>query len=180
MSDSSKNGVGKNQMLIPTIVMAVIAVVLTFIAYRQGTGAHIEGLKAGGDIFIKVIPLIILAFIIAGMIKVLIPTEIIAKWIGPESGMRGVLIGTIAGGFTPGGPFTSMPIAAGFLSAGANIGTMVAFLSGWSLLAFSRLPIEVGLMGWKFTLIRLACTFFLPVIAGWLANLLFSGVRLLK
>lgn len=169
-----------NQMLVPTIVMAVIAVVLSFLAYRQGDGALPEGFKAGADILVKVIPVIILAFIIAGMMKVLIPTETIAKWIGPESGMRGVLIGTIAGGFTPGGPFTSMPIAAGFLTAGANVGTMVAFLSGWSLLAFSRLPIEVGLMGWKFTLIRLACTFFLPVIAGWLANLLFSHVQLFK
>jgi len=37
---------------------------------------------------------------------------------------------------------------------------------------------EVGVMGWEFTLIRLACTFFFPPIAGLIANILFSRVSL--
>jgi len=32
-------------------------------------------------------------------------------------------------------------------------------------------------MGWKFSLIRLACTFFFPPIAGFLADRFFSGVN---
>jgi len=32
-------------------------------------------------------------------------------------------------------------------------------------------------MGWKFTAIRLACTFILPIIAGLVANLFFSKVN---
>ena len=123
---------------------------------------------------LQIVPLLIFALIIAGMIQVLIPTELISKWIGVESGFRGILIGTVIGGFAPGGPFVSLPIAAGLLRAGASVGTMVAFLTGWSLLAFGRLPLEIGLMGWKFTMVRLACTFFLPPIAGLIANLLFS------
>jgi hypothetical protein len=53
---------------------------------------------------------------------------------------------------------------------------MVAFMTGWSLLAVSRLPMEIGIIGWKFTLIRLASTFFFPPIAGMIANRLFSGI----
>jgi len=53
---------------------------------------------------------------------------------------------------------------------------MVAFLTGWSLWAVTRMPVEIGIMGWKFTLIRLACTFFFPPIAGLIANSLFSDV----
>ena len=77
----------------------------------------------------------------------------------------------------PGGPFVSLPMAAGLLQAGAGVGTMVALLTGWSLLAFTRLPMEIGIMGWKFTMIRLACSFFFPPIAGFIANKLFSGVN---
>jgi len=84
----------------------------------------------------------------------------------------------VAGGLAPGGPYISLPIAAGFLSSGAGIGTMVAFLTGWSLWGINRLPMEVGIMGWKFTLIRMACTFFFPPIAGWIAQMLFGGVAL--
>jgi len=161
-------------MLIPTIIMGVIAIVLLFIGYQKGGGEHILGLKTAGSLLIQIVPLLIFAFIVAGMIQVLIPTEVISKWVGTESGFRGILIGTAVGSLTPGGPFVTLPIAAGLLCAGAGIGTMVALMTGWSLIAVSRLPMEVGLLGWKFTLIRLACTFFFPPIAGLIANTFFS------
>jgi len=163
-------------MLIPTIIMGVIAIALLIIGYQKGGGEHILGLKSAGNLLIQIVPLLIFAFIIAGMIQVLVPQEMISKWVGAESGFRGILIGTVVGALTPGGPFVSLPIAAGLLRAGASMGTMVAFMTGWSLLAFSRLPLEIGLLGWQFTLIRLACTFFFPPIAGLIANRFFSGV----
>ncbi len=173
-----KKRTGKNrgfrQMLIPTIIMGVIAAVLLFIGYQKGGGEHILGLKSAGDLLLQIIPLLIFAFIIAGMVQYLVPTELMSGWVGTESGFRGILIGTVMGGFMPGGPYVSLPIAAGLLRMGASIGTMVAFITAWSLLAFARLPLEVGIMGWKFTLIRLACTFFFPPIAGLIANLFFS------
>ena len=160
-------------MLLPTIIMGVIAIALLFIGYQRGGGEHILGLKTGGSLLIQIIPLLIFAFIVAGMVQTLIPREIIARWIGVESGFRGLLIGTLMGSLTPGGPFVTMPIAAGLLRTGASVGTMVAFVTAWLLVAVTRLPLEVGLLGWKFTLIRLACTFFFPPIAGLIANLFF-------
>ena len=70
-----------------------------------------------------------------------------------------------------------VPLAAGLMRSGAGIGTMVAFLTGWSLWAFSRLPMEVGILGWKLTLVRLASTFFLPPIAGLIAHGLFETAK---
>jgi uncharacterized membrane protein YraQ (UPF0718 family) len=164
-------------MLIPTIIMGVIAITLLYIGYHRGNGEHLLGLKSAGTLLLQIIPLLIFAFIIAGMVQFLIPKEAVARWIGVESGFRGLLIGSVIGGFMPGGPMTSLPVAAGLLRVGASVGTMVAFITGWSLLAVTRLPLEVGLMGWKFTLVRLACVFFFPPIAGFIANKLFSGVN---
>ena len=161
-------------MIIPTIIMGVLAIVLLFIGYQKGGGEHILGLKAAGGILLQIAPLLIFAFIVAGMIQFLVPIEMVAKWVGAESGFRGILIGTAVGSLTPGGPFVTLPIAAGLLRAGAGIGTMVAFITAWSLLAVSRLPMEVGILGWKFALIRLACVFFFPPIAGLIANTFFS------
>jgi len=166
-------------MLIPTIIMGTIALVLLFIGYQKGGGEHILGLKTAGSLLIQIVPLLICSFIVAGMIQTILPHEAISKWIGAESGFRGVLIGTAIGSITPGGPYITMPIAAGFLRTGASIGTMVAFMTAWSLLAVHRLPLEIGIMGWQFTLIRLACVFFFPLIAGLIANTLFSRVSLL-
>ena len=161
-------------MLIPTMVMGVLAVALLTIGYVRGQGQHLVGLKSALDMIIEILPLLVFAFIMAGMVQVLLPRELISKWVGAESGMRGILIGTIAGGFSPGGPYVSLPIVAGLLRTGAGIGTMVAFLTGWSLWAVARLPMEIGILGWKFTGIRMACTFFFPPIAGLIAQSLFG------
>jgi uncharacterized membrane protein YraQ (UPF0718 family) len=165
-------------MLIPTVILGIFALALVFIGYRQGAGAHVAGLRAGGKMILETLPLLVFAFVAAGMIPALIPKDLIARWIGGGSGWRGILVGTVAGGFSPGGPYVSLPLAAGFMRTGAGVGTMVAFLTGWSLWAVARLPMEFGVMGWRFTLVRLACTFFFPPIAGFLAQGFFGSVRI--
>jgi uncharacterized membrane protein YraQ (UPF0718 family) len=167
----------KSAMLVPTIIMGILALILLIVAYVSGENKHLVGLKAAAKMTVEIIPLLIFAFIIAGMVQVLIPKEAISRWVGGESGIKGILIGTIAGGFTPGGPYVSLPIVAGLLKAGAGIGTMVAFLTSWSLWAVGRLPMEFGMLGWKFTLARLACVFFFPPIAGLIAQFFFSHLK---
>jgi uncharacterized membrane protein YraQ (UPF0718 family) len=164
-------------MLIPTIIMAILATVLLAIGYSRGEGQHIQGLNSGLKMIVEILPLLLFAFVVAGMIQVLLPQELLSRWIGQESGLKGILIGTLAGGLTPGGPYVSLPVVAGLLKAGAGVGTLVAFLTAWSLWAVARLPMEIGILGWKFTFIRLACTFFFPPIAGYIAQIAFSGVK---
>jgi uncharacterized membrane protein YraQ (UPF0718 family) len=172
--DKKKRGSG---MLVPTIIMGALAVILFLIGYYKGEGQHVIGMKSGLRMTVQILPLLIFSFIVAGMVQVLVPQEILSKWVGAESGMRGVFIGTVAGALAPGGPYVSLPVAAGLLQAGAGVGTMVAFLTGWSLWAFSRLPMEVGVMGWRFTLIRIASTFFFPPIAGLIAQVIAVVVK---
>ena len=157
-----------SKMLVATIIMAVLAIALVLIGYYKGE--HANGLRHAMIMAIQILPLLIFAFIIAGMVQVLLPHEAIAKWIGNESGIKGILIGTVAGAFTPGGPYVSMPIVAGLLRSGASMGTMVAYMTGWSLWAFSRLPLEVGILGWRFAFIRMISVLILPPIAGLLAQ----------
>jgi uncharacterized protein len=111
------------------------------------------------------------------MVQILIPKEIIAKWVGAESGLRGIMIGTVVGSFTPGGPYVSLPMMVVLLRSGSGIGTVVAFLTAWSLLAIAQLPMEIGILGVKFALVRRAVSFFFPPIAGILAQLLFGKVK---
>ena len=149
--------------------MGILAVILVIYGYAKGEGQHLMGFKSALKMLVEILPLLFFAFIIAGMVQVLLPRDLLSKWVGMESGLKGILIGTVAGGLTPGGPYVSLPIVAGLLKAGASTGTMVAYLTAWSLWAIGRLPMEFGILGWKFTLLRLACTFFFPPIAGLLA-----------
>lgn len=167
----------KSNIFWPTVIMFLIALALFIIASLQGDGKNIAGLKSAWGMTWQIIPLLIFAFIVAGMAQTLIPKDVIARWVGDESGFRGILFGTLAGAFTPGGPYVSLPIAAGLLKAGAGIGTMVAFVTAWSLLSVSRLPLEIGIMGWRFTLVHYLSVIIFPPIAGLIANLLVKWIK---
>ena len=164
-------------MLIPTLLMAAIAAILLVIAYTRGDGSHVIGLTASWKLILITLPMIIFALIVAGLIQVLLPPDLISRWVGVESGFRGIIIGTLAGAVTPGGPYVSLPVVAGLLNAGASTGTMVAFLTSWSLWAVARLPMEFGILGWRFTVVRVISVLIFPPIAGIIANVVTKFFR---
>jgi len=159
-------------MLISTLIITVVALGLMILAHIRGL--LWQGVKASSAMLYQVLPLLILSFVVAGFIQVLLPREMVMKFLGKESGFKGILLGCVFGAITPGGPITCFPIVAAVYKAGASIGTAVAFVTSWSLLAVNRLPIEIGLIGPRFMLVRLASTFFFPPIAGLIAQKLFS------
>ena len=165
------------RMLWPTVVMGILALTLVIVGHQRGQGEAMVGLRSALAMTAQILPLLLFAFIVGGMVQVLVPQEFLARWVGESSGMRGILIGAVAGGLAPGGPYVSLPIAAGLVRSGAGIGTMVAFLTGWSLWAFARLPMEVGILGWKLTVARFASTLIFPPLAGFLAHLFFGSGR---
>ncbi|MEA2104153.1 MAG: permease [Candidatus Cloacimonadota bacterium] len=167
----------KNTMIIPTLILGFIAIGL--LIYGHNNGVHMQGLKNGFTMTIQILPLLFFSFIIAGMMQVLVSPDALLKWIGPESGAKGIFLGTITGAITPGGPFVSLPIVAGFIHSGAGIGTTVAFITSWSLWAIMRLPLEIGILGWEFTIVRLVSSAILPIIAGFIARFFFSWVTII-
>jgi len=176
MSEEAKNKRRIHPMLVPTIIMAALTVTLICVGYFRGQGEHVAGLKEGARIMLPILPLLLFAFVLAGMIQVMIPKEYIVRWVGTESGFRGIFLGAFAGSLMPGGPYVNLPIAVGLFRTGASLGCVVAFLTGWSLWAFNRLPLEVGILGWKLTLIRLASVIVFPPLAGMIAQLLFGKI----
>ncbi len=162
-------------MLMATIIMAILALVLVLIGYSKNL--HIIGIKQALTMTIQIFPLLIFAFIVAGMAQVLIPHEVMSRWIGESSGMKGILIGTAAGAITPGGPYVSLPIVLGLLRSGASMGIMVAYLTSWSLLAITRLPMEIGVLGVRFALIRIISVIIFAPIAGIFAQYLSKIIK---
>ena len=163
-------------MLIPTLIMAAIAVILGVVAYYQDGDQHIVGMRVSYKMMIEVLPLLLIALVVAGMAQVLAEEyqSFISEWLGPQSGLRGILIGSMLGTLTPGGPVVTVPILAGLLRSGSSVGVAVAYLTGWGLWSLDRLPLEIGLLGWKFTVIRIVSVCLLAPIAGLIAQTLFA------
>ena len=163
-------------MLTPTLIMGGVAGALVLGGYYQGNNLHITGLQISAKMIVQMMPLLLLALVIAGMSQVFAAQqeEFITKWLGPESGLRGIILASVAGTLTPGGPVVTVPLLAGLLRSGSSIGVAVAYLTGWGAWSLARLPLEVAILGWKFTLISVASVCLLPPIAGLIARTFFS------
>ena len=153
-----------------TLIVAVVAVILLGFAGMQGRDVALAGLQAAGRTLWRNLLLLLLGFLIAGLAQVLIPKEMITRWLGAEAGVKGILIGCVVGGLVPGAPYATFPLIAALYRSGASLGAVVGFVSAWALWSVSRLPVEMGLIDPKPALIRYAVTFVVPPIAGLLAE----------
>jgi len=157
------------------IFLALVAAVLAYIAWRQGgSPLAIGGLQSGASLLLRVIPLLIAAFLTAGLIQVLVTKDTISRWLGSESGWRGLALACIGGALIPGGPYVYYPIAAALLQTGAGLGVLVAFVTAKNLWSISRVPVEIALLGSELTFTRFLITFALPPLLGFIAELLFG------
>lgn len=149
-----------------------VLVVLGGLAYQRGGSALLgEGLGNGLSLLLRFALVIVISFLAAGLAEVLVPRAWVEGALGAESGLRGILLASAAGVITPAGPFVSMPIAVTLIRSGAAPGPVVAFLTGWSVLALHRFVAwEVPILGLRFALLRYGVSLLLPVIAGLLAR----------
>lgn len=152
------------------ILLIVLAGILVFFNARNKQ--HGEGFQTGFKQFLRVLPLIMVAFLFAGMLEALIPDAFIKNWLSQEAGLRGILVGTLGGMLLAMGPYASFPIIASMYGAGASVATTVSLITGWALLGLSRLPYEGGFLGFPFAIARMAFSFPFCLLAGFIAYLI--------
>ncbi len=161
---------GGNSMDTTTLVLAGVAIILLIVAFWRGRDLPQAGLMAAGRTLWRNLPLLLLGFVIAGLAQVVIPKDLISRWLGEQAGIKGVLIGCVVGGLVPGAPYATFPLVAALYQGGASLGAVVGFVSAWGLWSVSRLPVEMALIAPRPALIRYAVTFIMPPIAGMVAE----------
>ncbi len=116
---------------------------------------------------------------IGAFLSLLLPRQMVARWVGAESGLVGLLVGTVIGAILPGGPITIYPVASAFIAVGADIGSTVAFVTAWTLLGYTRALVwELPFFGPDFVLWRIVISTPLPIVAGILARMAVTALPL--
>lgn len=157
------------------ISLSLVVLVLAGLAWRSGGVALIvDGFESGLLSMIRVIPLLVAAFLIAGLTQVLVSRDLIRRWLGAQTGWRGILLACAAGALIPGGPYVYYPIAASLLKSGAGLGVLAAFITAKNLWSITRLPLEFALLGPHLTLTRFVLTLIMPPLIGLLFEHLFG------
>jgi len=157
-------------LLLPgAILVALIVVAMR----REGMRGLEGGFGETWKLLKMVAPNLAIGFTLAGFLTLLLPEAMIAKWLGEESGWKGLLAGTLGGAVTPGGPFTHFPIMASLIAKGATVGPVCAYIASWALLGVHRIVIwEAPILGWRFVALRVASAFFVPPLVGFLAQVM--------
>ena len=159
------------------VFLAVIALIAFGACLRRGPATGRKAVADAGQNLIKILPIFAVALPMAAFLAELMPADAAVAWIGPESGISGILVASVAGGFMPGGPFVTFPLVLAFAKAGAGVPQMAALITGWSIFAIHRiLTWEYPVLGWRFVALRLISALPLPILAGVLAEAVIAVV----
>jgi uncharacterized membrane protein YraQ (UPF0718 family) len=132
-----------------------------------------DSLRTGAVEFVHLLPRIAIGVVGSGFIAEVLPKSVMASWLGPQSGVTGILIATLGGALTPGGPVVGFSIGAAALKGGAGAPQVIAYTTAWALYAVHRLVMwEVPLMPARTVWLRALVSLPLPFIAAAMAMIL--------
>ncbi len=152
-----------------------------FFAFAVVTGALCYALKGeavvvaalGGDmdLLFNLLPRVVIALSIAALIWVMLPRDRVSALVGREAGISGLVIATLAGMVTPGGPSSAFSLLAVLGASGADRGALVAYITAWATLGLQRILVwDVPFMGAEFGILRFLVSLPLPILAGLIAR----------
>jgi uncharacterized membrane protein YraQ (UPF0718 family) len=126
-----------------------------------------EGMRNGLIDFFYLLPRLTIGVIGAGYLAEVLPQRLIAEWLGPGSGAIGMMIASLAGALTPGGPVVGFAVGASALKSGAGAPQVIAYMIAWALFAIHRLLLyELASMPRRVVLLRAAVSVPLPFLAA--------------
>ena len=156
-------------------ILGSLTLVMVIWAFAKGSDLPLRGFQATFELLQDVWLPLLLGFCLAGFLNVLVPRDLLVKWMGEQSGFRGIILGWLIGLLMPGGPYVVFPIAASFLKQGIGVGPLITFITAKSLLSPIRMfSWEVPFLGWPFTAARTIPSLILPPLVGMIGQRLFA------
>lgn len=131
------------------VILACISILI--LNFYDTERAYIAVRFSGFNIaqFLMMLPPI---FILIGLLEVWVPKETMIKYLGKDSGIKGLFIVLFLGSFSAGPMFIAFPIGLLLLQKGARLAYVIFFLGVWSSTKIPILIFEVTSMGVRFTI----------------------------
>lgn len=153
--------------LIINLLLWVLVAALGLMAAVRSKALFREGAAEGARDFVLLLPRILVGVVGSGYIAAIMPQDLITTWIGPQSGLLGITIATLAGAVTPGGAVVGFSVGAAALKGGGGAPQVIAYSTAWSLYALTRLiNWEVAMMPARVVWLRAIVSLPLPFLAG--------------
>lgn len=131
----------------------VISALILLIIFKPDVGMEALSLSASNfmDMFSVLPPIMLLI----GLLDVWIPKEVMIKYLGDKSGLKGIGIVFLLGALAAGPLYAAFPVAAILLKKNARIANVIFFLGVWSTAKLPLVMFEYASFGGKFTVIHI-------------------------
>lgn len=104
--------------------------------------------------------------VIMGLFSVFVSKELVVKYLGKTSGVKGILLAVVFGALPTGPLYVAFPLAVALRSKGTSISNIVIFLSAWACIKLPQEIVELQFLGIKFMAARLVLTIIFVAIMG--------------
>jgi hypothetical protein len=151
----------------------VIVAALVVAAAAKGASLVETGLREGALDFVRLTPRVAIGVVGSGYVAAAFPPEVLAHLLGPNSGIVGTAIATLAGALTPGGPVVGFSIGVAALKSGAGAPQVIAYTTAWALFAVQRvISYEAVAMPVRVVWLRVVVSLPVPFLAAFGAMLI--------
>ncbi len=130
-----------------------------------------ETLRTGLRLFVQLNGYLLLAVLIAGAIKVLLPTNLITAWVGGRA-LNSVLVASVIALLAYVCTYVEVPTALALMSKGMGPGATLSYLLGGPGLSLPSIAMLSGVFRARVLVLYVGLSFVGCVIAGYVYNLL--------
>lgn len=134
-------------------ILSSIIILITLQWNREIGLEAVDTVKMSFKEMITILPPI---FILMGLLDEWVPKEVMVKFMGEDSGIKGVLLSILLGSAAAGPLYGAFPVASVFMKKGASLLNIFIFIGAWSTTKIPMLLFEMASLGPKFALTRLS------------------------
>ncbi len=145
--------------------LLLVTLVLYAWAFCAAPGKALQALGIGAETFASVALLIVAVMGLVGLTQVWISRDTVARLLGREGGSRALLIAVAAGTLLIGPAYIIFPLLMSIRKQGARWAVIVTVLAAYAV-KIPMIPLEIGLLGWDFSLTRSLLTLLFAIPTG--------------
>ena len=153
-------------------IFFVVCLMVTIIITILNKDLGLKSFNIAFSSFKQMLQVVPPIMIILALIDVWIPRETIMKYMGNNSGIKGVSLAMLIGSIAAGPMYAAFPFTKVLLKKGVKFSNIIIFMNAWCVTKISTLMFEFSSLGYKFTLARLLIDIPGVIIMGYLVQFL--------
>jgi len=130
-------------------------IILTLVLYIFNKDLGLKAINISAYSFKEMLFVIPPVFILLGLLDIWVPREIMIKYMGENSGIKGVFLSMILGSAAAGPLYGAFPVAAVFMKKGVKFTNILIFIGAWSTTKIPMFLFEMSALGAEFAVTRL-------------------------